>query len=316
MSRANSSTVAHRRASRSSGDPLAAQTGRRETGSEWGAIGYAADGTYAQTAAGADCSPMAHRKVTSECAAFERGPCEIVTFPGAYCAAVAAYIGLRPGQARPLFPLRHRPQPREGATACRDRVQRAAAAEREQCEDQGRSCADGPLARARPEAGSSHANDPDTQRGTFRCLRSDEPRARRTDSGSSDSADYFGAIAFTADGSWATVWKMTSRPRPKPMWPSGVPSSGAGAARWSHFPGEQCVGLATFIGRSGRTRWKLSFTGGGMSGPEAQRTAMDRCNSDSRTRGAMPAAHPGVRRRALSLTHRACSCEQQLRHAR
>jgi hypothetical protein len=35
----------------------------------------------------------ARARVTSQCAAFERGQCEIVTFPGHYCAALATYIG-------------------------------------------------------------------------------------------------------------------------------------------------------------------------------------------------------------------------------
>ena len=60
---------------------------------------------------------------------------------------------------------------------------------------------------------------------------------------------------------------------------------GRGSCEVVSFSGEQCVALATFIGRSGRRRWKLSFTAGGLTGPDAQRAAMDRCNSDARTRG-------------------------------
>jgi hypothetical protein len=103
------------------------------------------------------------------------------------------------------------------------------------------------------------------------------------DPGSFGSA-YFGAIAFTADGSWATAWKKPNQAEAEADVAKRCAKFGRGACEVIAFTGERCVGLATFIGRAGRRHWKLSFTAGGLTGPEAQRAAMDRCNSDSRTR--------------------------------
>jgi hypothetical protein len=252
------------------GGPLAAQSGRRDA-TEWGAIGYAADGTYAQ-AIRMPNDAMARRKVTSECAAFERGPCEIVSIPGHYCAALATYIGpdedKRNRTSRYGIDRTPEAAQRLAITACSV----AASADRQHCEVKGTVCGDGRLARAEP---SSRRDEPQ-----FR----GEPDTPRRESGS-DNPGYFGAIAFTADGSWATIWKMNSRAEAEANVAKRCAKFGRGACEVVAFPGEQCVGLATFIGRSGRTRWKLSFTGGGMTGPDAQRTAMDRCNGDNRTRG-------------------------------
>jgi hypothetical protein len=96
---------------------------------------------------------------------------------------------------------------------------------------------------------------------------------------------YFGAIAFTADGSWATAWKKPNRAEAEADVAKRCAKFGRGSCEVVSFSGEQCVALATFIGRSGRKRWKLSFTAGGLTGPDAQRAALDRCNSDTRTRG-------------------------------
>jgi hypothetical protein len=62
-------------------------------------------------------------------------------------------------------------------------------------------------------------------------------------------------------------------------------SLGRGSCEVSSFSGHECAALATFIGNYGRRRWKLSFTWGGNTYPEAQKAAMDRCNSDQRTQG-------------------------------
>jgi Domain of unknown function (DUF4189) len=255
------------------GDPLAAQSSRKDSG-EWGAIGYAADGTYA----GAWKMPtlaMAHRKVTSECAAFERGSCEVVTFPAHYCAALATYIGpdedKRNRTSRYGIDRTPEAAQRLAITACSV----AASADRQHCEVKGTVCGDGRPARAQP-APSGRSDEPQ--------FRGEHDTPPRRDSGTGNPG-YFGAIAFTADGSWATAWQKPSPAEAEADVAKRCAAFGRGSCKVFAFPGEQCVGLATFIGRSGRTRWQLSFTGGGTSGPEAQRTAMDRCNSDNRTRG-------------------------------
>ena len=58
---------------------------------------------------------------------------------------------------------------------------------------------------------------------------------------------------------------------------------GRGKCEVVSFPGELCVGLAHFSGTSGRRRWQLSFTAGGPTTPDAQKAALERCNSDQRT---------------------------------
>jgi hypothetical protein len=154
----------------------------------------------------------------------------------------------------------------------------AASADRQQCEVKGIVCGDGRLARAQPDV-PPQRNDGMQFRGEHDTppFRGNDPAAGRP--------SYFGAIAFTADGSWATSWQKPSRAEAEADVAKRCAAFGRGSCKVIAFTGEECVGLATFIGRSGRTRWKLSFTGGGATGPEAQRSAMDRCNSDDRTRG-------------------------------
>jgi Domain of unknown function (DUF4189) len=107
---------------------------------------------------------------------------------------------------------------------------------------------------------------------------------QRTDPAPSRS-DYFGAIAFTADGSWATAGRKPSRAEAEADVAKRCSQFGRGGCEIVAFTGDRCVALATFIGRSGGRHWKLSFTAGGSSGPDAQAAAMARCSDDSRTRG-------------------------------
>jgi hypothetical protein len=95
----------------------------------------------------------------------------------------------------------------------------------------------------------------------------------------------WGAIAFTADGSWSTAWKESSRAEAEATVLKRCASFGHGGCEVSTVSGEECVGLASFIGNYGGRRWRLSFTAGGTTYPTAQGAAMNRCNSDERTRG-------------------------------
>jgi hypothetical protein len=94
-----------------------------------------------------------------------------------------------------------------------------------------------------------------------------------------------GAIAFTADGSWSTFWKMSSEAEAQADVAKRCAAMGHGSCEVASFSGQQCVALATFIGSYSRRRWLLSFTAGGGTYPEAQNAAMARCNADERTRG-------------------------------
>jgi hypothetical protein len=91
----------------------------------------------------------------------------------------------------------------------------------------------------------------------------------------------WGAIGYTADGSWSSVWKMASKDEAEAAVAKKCAAFGRGSCEVVSFSGGRCVALATFNGR----RWQLSFTSGADTYPEAQRNALARCNADERTRG-------------------------------
>lgn len=95
----------------------------------------------------------------------------------------------------------------------------------------------------------------------------------------------WGALAFTADGSYSSTWKMPSQPDAEAKVLRECARFGRGGCEVVSFSGQECVSLAIFIGSYRRRRWNLSFTAGGMTYPAAQSAAMDRCNSDERTQG-------------------------------
>jgi Domain of unknown function (DUF4189) len=112
------------------------------------------------------------------------------------------------------------------------------------------------------------------------------PGLRPNQQSPTNSGDtYWGAIAFTADGSYSSTWKMPSEPEAEARVLKQCASYGRGSCEVTSFSGQQCVGLATFIGNYRRRRWLLSFTAGGMTYPEAQSAALDRCNTDERSQG-------------------------------
>jgi hypothetical protein len=95
----------------------------------------------------------------------------------------------------------------------------------------------------------------------------------------------WGAIGFTADGSYSSAWKMVAKAEAEAEVAKKCASFGRGSCEVVSFSGHECAALATFIGNYGRRNWKLSFTWGGDTYPAAQNGAMNRCNSDQRTRG-------------------------------
>ena len=97
--------------------------------------------------------------------------------------------------------------------------------------------------------------------------------------------DLWGAIGFTADGSYSTIWKVPSKAVAEAEVAKKCAAFGRGGCQVVSFSGKECGALATFIGNYQRRRWLLSFTAGGMTYPEAQNAALDRCNSDERSRG-------------------------------
>jgi hypothetical protein len=91
----------------------------------------------------------------------------------------------------------------------------------------------------------------------------------------------WGAVAFTADGSYATNWRQPSKPEAEADVSKRCARMGRGACEVISFPGNLCAALYSF--RSGR--YRAAYTGGGATSPAAQQTAKDRCNNDGRSRG-------------------------------
>jgi hypothetical protein len=98
-------------------------------------------------------------------------------------------------------------------------------------------------------------------------------------------ASVWGAIGFTADGSYSSDWKAPSKAEAEAEVAKSCAAFGRGSCEVVSFSGQECAALATFIGSYRGQRWSLSFTDGGNTYPEAQTAAMDRCNSDERTQG-------------------------------
>jgi hypothetical protein len=114
----------------------------------------------------------------------------------------------------------------------------------------------------------------------------DKPQAQPEQSQpESSSAGPWGAIGFTADGSYWSAWKMSSQAEAEALVAKKCSALGHGGCQVATFSGQQCGALATFVGSYGRRRWQLSYTAGGDTYPEAQSAAMARCNADERTRG-------------------------------
>jgi hypothetical protein len=99
------------------------------------------------------------------------------------------------------------------------------------------------------------------------------------------SATLWGAIGFTADGSYSSNWKQNSQSEAEAEAAKGCAKFGRGACEIVTASGQQCVALVAFNAVHARRRWRLAYTAGGESYPEAQRSAMQRCETDERRRG-------------------------------
>jgi hypothetical protein len=112
----------------------------------------------------------------------------------------------------------------------------------------------------------------------------DKPQAQ-PEQNAPDSGALWGAIGFTADGSYWSAWKMSSQAEAEALVAKKCSALGHGGCQVASFSGQQCGALATFVGSYARRRWQLSYTAGGDTYPEAQSAALARCNADERTRG-------------------------------
>ena len=98
---------------------------------------------------------------------------------------------------------------------------------------------------------------------------------------SSDPAQ-FGAIAFTADGSFASAWKYASKSEGRSPRARELQQAPPGKMRGRELPRGAVRGAC--IGQNAAGRW-ITMTGGGLTPPDAKRSAIERCNKDGRTRG-------------------------------
>jgi Domain of unknown function (DUF4189) len=257
---------------------IAGAAAQSSNSSQWGAIAFSQDGTNAIIAK-YPSRYGASDKAMARCEDLRHGRCQVVEVPGDSCAALATYIGPDPAKRDSYS--------RSGVGDSKEVAERLAlinagcekAADRDNCRIKASFCVDGRDTLKTTDFVQPPSGITIPERGRDRADFVPPPGMLKNDSA------YYGAIAFTADGSWATVWKAPSKPIAEADVAKRCSKLGHGGCEVVSFPGEQCVALATFIGRSGRKRWQLSFTAGALTGPEAQLAAMKRCNDDERTRG-------------------------------
>jgi len=112
------------------------------------------------------------------------------------------------------------------------------------------------------------------------------PDQNGPDTQAPSTGEFWGAIGFTADGSYWSAWQQPTKGDAEALAAKGCSKFGrSGGCEVASFSGQQCASLATFNGPYGRRRWSLSFTAAGDTYPNAQNAALARCNSDERTRG-------------------------------
>ncbi len=92
----------------------------------------------------------------------------------------------------------------------------------------------------------------------------------------------FGAIAFTPDGSFFSVWSISSRTEAEEKVRTECASLGRGTCEAMSFRGEICAAIAS--GKLNKQR-RITYSGGGLSPSDAERLALARCNADRRARG-------------------------------
>jgi hypothetical protein len=90
-----------------------------------------------------------------------------------------------------------------------------------------------------------------------------------------------GALAFTADGSFSSVWKLASKDAAEAKVKSECAAFARGNCEIIPLPGELCAAIATFH----RGKIKATFSGAALSPEDARRIAMQRCAGDARSGG-------------------------------
>lgn len=99
------------------------------------------------------------------------------------------------------------------------------------------------------------------------------------------TASLWGAIAFTADGSFSTVWKSPSKPEAEAHVLKGCAKFGRGACEVVAFTGDKCAALVHYQGSHSGKRFRISHTGHGPTSPAAQQAAQANCKANRNVRG-------------------------------
>ena len=97
-----------------------------------------------------------------------------------------------------------------------------------------------------------------------------------------DGDALYGAIAFTPDGSFFSVWRIGSRTEAEDKVRAECAALGRGACEAMSFRSEICAAIAS--AQIGKQR-KITYSGGGLTPGDAERLALGRCNGDRRARG-------------------------------
>ena len=95
-------------------------------------------------------------------------------------------------------------------------------------------------------------------------------------------AEEYGAIAFTPDGSFFSVWKIGSRLEAEEKVRAECAEMQRGNCEAVTFGGEVCAAIAS--GSISKQR-KVTYSGGGLTPGDAEQLALSRCNADRRARG-------------------------------
>ena len=106
-------------------------------------------------------------------------------------------------------------------------------------------------------------------------------RSRRPSRGRMRTRSY-GAIAFTPDGSFFSVWRIGSRTEAEEKVRSECTALGRGTCEAMSFRSEICAAIAS--AQIGKQR-NITYSGGGLTPGDAERLALRRCNGDRRARG-------------------------------
>jgi hypothetical protein len=89
----------------------------------------------------------------------------------------------------------------------------------------------------------------------------------------------YGAIAFTADGSFSTAWKYRSKAAAQAKVAAECARFKRGACQVVSFGAQVCAAIVSF--EFGKDR-KVTYSGGGLAPDAAQQAALRRCREDGR----------------------------------